>query len=782
MKIRTQWRAFLYGLLSVILSHPAYGKDTEIFRPTAIEKAPVIDGRLDEGIWEAAFEVKDLIVIEPDTKKPGAFQTRIKMVYDKEALYLGIINEQPADTQVRRISARDRKWLGRDAIRVVLDPSGQGRYGYLFEVALGGALSDGTMQPEWRYSLNWDGPWLAATSSDENHWYAEFKIPWDIMEWPDKEGKRQVGVSFRRQVSHLGEYWAVPPIPFNALAFLSDLAKMEVLDINPRGRLTFYPYISADFNGMTQKRNESIGTDVFWQPSSNMLVSGTINPDFGQVEIDNVVVNFGPIETLFQEKRPFFLEGNEIFQTNGLSLIHTRRIGTAPDRPDLSPGETISKQPPISDILAAVKITGQKENLRYGLMTAFEDNSEFTIDGSQNVPISSREVSVSGRDFYAARALYESNATGYGYVALGYLGTLTRDGSNDAWVHAFDGQWQSSGNRYRVETQIAMSDIQGEKGFAWNGMASYFPVSGTEYRIALDYIDDTFDINDMGYMERNDRLRFYGSYRTYHYDLPKFKRLSYSISARGEVNDRLLAMRFRGLLYFKFHNLTTLMTELSYMPATWDDLNSFGNGDYRKKAGFRARVSWSSDQSKPFSVFIAPRIYTEDNGGITKRLGIAMELSPLDIWQIGLFINYYDRQDWILYQKENRLNGFDADELGFSLDSNIRISPKHEVRLGIQWVGIDAEGKTAYRIDPDGYLAESGEDAGARSFDYAEFSGQIRYKYEFAPLSDLFVVYSRGSLVYWDAGSKRDGFGDLLSDSLEDKDVDRFLVKVRYRF
>ncbi len=775
MKIRKLWPAFLFGLLSVTLWHPAYGRDGVVFTPTFVEKAPVIDGYLNEDIWAVAFEMKDFIVIEPDTKKPGAYQTRVRMAYDKRALYLGIINEQPADTQVRRISARDRKWMGRDAIRVVLDPSGQGRYGYLFEVALGGALSDGTLQPEWHYSLNWDGPWVAATSSDENHWYAELAIPWDIMEWPDREGERQIGIFFRRQVSHLGEYWGFPPIPFNAAVFLSDLAKMEVVDINPRGRLTFYPYISADFNGMTQERKESIGTDVFWQPFSNMLVSATLNPDFGQVENDKVVVNFGATETLFQEKRPFFLEGNDIFETNGLRLIHTRRIGAPPDTPVLSPGETISKQPSISDIVAAVKITGQKENLRYGVMAASEDDNDFTISGDH-------EVSVSGREFYAARALYESNGAGRGTVALGYLGTLARHGTEDAWVHAFDGTWQSKGKRYRLETQLAVSDTKGEKGFAWNGRASYTPQSGTEYRIDLDYLDDAFDINDMGYMVRNDRFKFYGYYKTYHYDLPGFKRLSYSISARGEVNDRLLSMRYQGLLYIKFHNLTTLITELAYMPATWDDLNSFGNGDYRRKAGYTAGSSWMSDQSKLLSVYISPRVYTEDNGGVSKRLRVAMDVAPLDIWQIHLSFTYYDRQDWILWQEENRMNGFDADQLGFSLGSNIRISRNQEVRLGIQWVGIDAKGKTAYRIDPDGFLTESGEDADARSFDYAEFSTQIRYKYEFAPLSDLFVVYSRGSLVYWDALSKRDDFGDLFRDSCEDRDVDRFLVKVRYRF
>lgn len=757
MKVSTLWRALLHGLLCVAFCHPVHAGNKEAYRPTFIAAAPVIDGRLEDEVWASASEATGLMVVEPDLKKPGVFQTRVKMAYDKEALYLGVINEQPAETHVQRTSPRDKKWIHRDAFRVVLDPSGQGRYGYIFEVALGGTLTDGTMRPEWNYSFDWDGPWRAATSADKDHWYAEIEIPWSMMEWPAEEEKRRIGIFFRREVTHLGEYWATPPIPFNAAAFLSDLAKMEIVGINPQGRLTLYPYVAVGYNGISEKRTERTGTDVFWQPSSNLLASATLNPDFGQVESDELVVNFGPIETLLQEKRPFFLEGNDIFQTgsqqtgsqkaSGLQLVHTRRIGAS------------------ADILAAVKMTGQKENLRYGVMAAFEDDS----------PI--------GSDFYVGRALYEKKGTGSGYASLGYLGTFAHDGGDDdSWAHSVDAQWQSSDSRYRLETQLVGSDAHGEQGFAWNGLASYTPVSGTEYRLELDYIDDKFDINDVGYMERNDRLKFYTYYKTYHYDLPSLKRLSYSISARGEANDRLLAMTFQGMLYFKFHNLTSLLTEVRYMPPTWDDLGSFGHGDFRREEGYRIAASWRSDESKPFGCYISTRVYSEDNGGLSKRLGVAFEWTPLGMVRIHSFTTYYDREDWILHHEGNEMNGFDAEQVSVMLDSDIRLTPKQEIRIGLQWVGLDAKGKTAYRIDPDGYLVENDRDAASNGFDYAEFSGQIRYKYEFAPLSDLFIVYSRGNLVYLDAASKRENFGDLLSDTLGGRDVDVFLIKVRYRF
>ena len=155
----------------------------------------------------------------------------------------------------------------------------------------------------------------------------------------------------------------------------------------------------------------------------------------------------------------------------------------------------------------------------------------------------------------------------------------------------------------------------------------------------------------------------------------------------------------------------------------------------------------------------------------------------MDQWNIESEINYYNKQDWILWQKkDNRMDGFDADQLNIRIDSNYKISSHQELRLGIQWVGIDAIGKTAYRIGPDGHLNKTNENANESSFDYTQFVGQIRYKYEFAPLSDLFVVYNCGGLLVHDADAKTDDFGDLLNDSLDEKDVDLFLIKLRYRF
>jgi len=767
--------AFVLILLSLMICHPRVGSAMDVFRPTPVKDAPNIDGVLDEAIWASAFEVNEFVVVEPDTRKPASLSTRFKMAYDQRALYLGVINEQPSGTQVRRISARDMLVYKRDTVTVILDPSDNGRYGYRFGVALGGSLMDGTTRPGSKTSFNWDAPWRAATSADDGHWYAEIEIPWDTMEWPDRTGKRQLGAFVRRQVSHLGEYWSCPPIPIYSQATLSELGKMVVHDINPRGRLTLYPYLFVGYDGVTQKRKETVGADAFWQPTSDLLISATINPDFGQVENDDVVVNFSATETFLQDKRPFFVEGNDIFQTTGRSLVHTRRIGQTPEAPDLLPGEWVPQTPLVADIVTAAKATGQKNNFRYGIMSAFEDDSDFITN-------TGREVSEPGSQFHVARALYAGNGSGSGYASLGYLGTYVRHSSYDAWSQAVDGHWLTSDRRYRFTAQVAVSDVDGEQGYAWNGTMSYNPRTGTLFTASVDHIDDAFDINDMGYIDRNDLLKLRTKYYTSTFDSAWYRTMSWGIKLYTESNDHLLAGTLELSFLTRLQNQMEISGELEYHPDRWDDLNSRGNGDHRVPAGMSGQLNWNTDSSKPIRLYLRPSFDTGKNGGLAVNLSASLGFDPMDTWQIGLSATYLDQTDWILWEEGNRMNGFDSRQLSFKIDSNYLITGKQEIRLGMQWVGIDAAGKTAYRIDPEGHLNQSGEEVFSRSFDYAIFSAQIRYKYEFAPLSDLFLVYSRGGQVYWGVLEKTDSMSDLLTDSIEDRAVDRFLIKVRYRF
>ena len=201
----------------------------------------------------------------------------------------------------------------RDSINITLDTSGNGRYGYWFGLNLGNSLSDGTLLPEKRFSSEWDGVWRASSRKTEDGWSGEFHIPWSTVSMPEEEGGRRLGLFMSRKVAHLDERWGWPALPFTVPKFISALKSLRLDGINPKQQYSFSPFATAAYDKTNQETRFRSGLDFFWRPSTDFQMTGTLNPDFGSVESDDVVINLSATETFFPEKRLFFLEGQDIF-------------------------------------------------------------------------------------------------------------------------------------------------------------------------------------------------------------------------------------------------------------------------------------------------------------------------------------------------------------------------------------------------------------------------------------------------------------------------------------
>ena len=788
--------------------------------PVLVTSPPAIDGVLDETAWKKAFEITDFSVIDPETRETASLGTTFKFLYDKKNLYIGVVCEQPADTQVKRISARDQenKYVDRDMIRVIIDPTAQGLYGYIFDVYLGGSLTDGTIRPERDATYNWDGPYRAVTSQATDHWYAEYAIPWDCMQFPAKgsNDRRILGVYVQRDVAHLSERWANPDITINAPVFLSAYGKMDVTGINAQGNLTLFPYASVGYTGgFLKERTQDVGLDAFWQATDNVLVSATINPDFGDVENDDVEANFDTTETLLQEKRTFFVKGNEIFKTKGLDLINTRRIGDAPDEPLLLKETTTTKaegyryKPQTTDIIGAMKMTGAADKMRYGIISAFEGDSEYftrQTDLAGNTVLL-RRPEVDGRNFFGARALFENHSRRSDYIGVGYLGTYVQHSDYDAMVNSIDGQWLTLNQKLRLEGQVAMSNIavdnnpesvqwakdnkvNDETGLAYNAKVIYYPTPSSHVIAQVDALESEFNHNDFGYASRLDRTHYNIEYRNNRSDIEGTKWFRYTFYTSGDYNKGNLLKSDTGILAFAMlDNLQKTYLQAYFTPRAWDDAVTYQQKCFRTKQGWFVWLSWFSDESKPFHVYINPRYYTEKNGGITKYYRGRIKWSPLDVWSLETEVTFWNKQHWLVGRKsDTRVDGFNAHQYQVNIKSNFKLTARQELRFQLQWLAIDAEDKVRYQTANGGYLTRAPIDYtgatldktdGDRTFGYGQFVGQIRYKYEFAPLSELFIVYNR-------AGLSRKG-GDLTWDEIwynswDKRDVDKFLVKIRYRF
>ena len=209
--------------------------------------------------------------------------------------------EQPNDTLVRRLSSRDALYIRRDRVGVSLDTSGEGRYGYWINVALGGSQSDGTLLPERQFSRDWDGAWYSGTAITDEGWSAEFFLPWSQVAMPQSGAQRTIKAYVSRKVAHLDEDWSMPALPRTQPLFLSRMQPLTLQQVSPVQNWVF-PYLSSTFDsaaGITKAR----GADIFGPRPTfrrRLLCNRT-----WLIKSDDVVVNLGAFETFFPEKRLF---------------------------------------------------------------------------------------------------------------------------------------------------------------------------------------------------------------------------------------------------------------------------------------------------------------------------------------------------------------------------------------------------------------------------------------------------------------------------------------------
>ena len=803
-----------------------------------------IDGKLDEAIWQEVASYDNMVVVEPETLGPTRFRTMAQFLYTDRGLYIGVWNEQPRDTLIARLSSRDED-ISRDAWGITLDTSGEGLYGYWFTVNLGGSVMDGKILPERNYSREWDGPWDSATAELDDGWSAELFLPWSMMTMPHTDGDRLMGFFAARRISYINERWGWPALPSSGARFMSAFQPIKVPDVAPKQQFDLFPYASAALDNGEGDNNWNAGVDVFWRPSSNFQITATVLPDFGAVESDDAVINLTARETYFPDKRLFFVEGGEIFSTSGRSaaasqrrsrgatsefggarptvstsrrppssVLNTRRIGGAPILAYSSEVKVESHrlaQP--TDLLGAAKVVGQTGPVRYGILAAFEDDPLIPATVTDETGATNDiAIAGAGRNFGVARFLYERS--GAGRRSIGYIGTHLDHPLHRATVHGVDAQFSQADGKWRAELQTLASDVRctpagvgmqrkpacpkdgdgGQRGYgAWADIY-YTPRPGLQHNLRLDLFDEHLNIKDLGFLSRNDRYGAFYSLSLVHTNVLGLRRLGTRISAGQFRNTAGQATLVGGFFMnaFTFRNRNELRTTLRYFPERWDDRESRGNGAYRVSPRKGVQVAFGTDTSKPVSWSAQFIALSEDLGGMGYTFGAGVTFKPVDRFSIDLDVNYRKRDGWLQYVfNEADFATFRATDLQPKLAMDFFINARQQLRLTMQWAGIRARGQELLQvIEGMPYLQPREREEGAASDDFtiSRLIAQLRYRWQIAPLSDLFVVYTRGSNLpnayHLDdpLASPRDSFGQLYGDALADPLVDLLVVKLRYHF
>jgi hypothetical protein len=441
--------------------------------------APVVDGRLDDQAWVAAAWQTDFVQHAPVPGAPASERTEVAVLYDRDALYVGVrLHDAHADSVVGRLGRRDEEVYS-DWFYVGLDGYHDRRTGFQFGVNPRGLKRDLLLYNDNLEDAGWDAVWDAAARVDSGGWTAEFRIPFSQLRYGRSEGGLQTwGVNFRRQVARSGEVSFWSPVPRDAAGSVSLFGELRGLrNLGTPRRLELRPYTAARVTRAPgaaddpfYQRNDwfgSLGADLKYSLSSRFTLSATFNPDFGQVEADPSVVNLTAYEVFLPERRPFFLEGMDNFYVRGPQLFYSRRIGRQPQGSAALPAIAAHRDVPTSTtILGAAKLTGKTANgWSVGVLdavTAPEDARWGTAAGA----LGSTRVEPAA-NYAVIRAVKDFRS---GQSALGVAATATHRHVDDvlapfvrtaAYAGGLDARHRFGERRYEVAGVLLGSWIEG---------------------------------------------------------------------------------------------------------------------------------------------------------------------------------------------------------------------------------------------------------------------------------------------------------------------------------
>jgi hypothetical protein len=530
------------------------------FRAVRVTKPPAVDGNLDDEAWSAAPEITGFTQRDPDEGKPATETTVVKVVYDDDAIYFGarMDDRKPVTTLLGR---RDTQ-LESDWFRVYLDPQFDRRSGASFWVNPANVQFDMVIYNDGWDDPDWDAVWESQTKTTASGWTAEMRIPYSQLRFPAR-AQHTWGIQLVRHISRNNESDRLVHIPKNESGFVSRFARLSGIEgIRPKRALELMPYgvtrsdlrgtvgIADPLNSYSEFKADA-GLDVKYGVTSNLTLTGTLNPDFGQVEVDPAQVNLSAFELFFPEKRPFFIEGANLFEfgqggsNNNFNfsfyppiLFYSRRIGRAPQGTGDLTYDYLSA-PNETTILGAGKITGKTGNgWTVAALDALTDaeTARFTLGDLRD------DRSIEPMTNYLVTRI----AKDLGRDSQGRVGTLftavNRDLPDDlgflreeAYLAGIDGYWFFGKKDWILEWFLAGTDVTGSPEAISNtqqSSAHYFQrpdashvtldenrtsLSGYGGRITLakqtgkfrynfqaQSLSPGFEINDIGYLQRAD--------------------------------------------------------------------------------------------------------------------------------------------------------------------------------------------------------------------------------------------------------------------------------------
>jgi hypothetical protein len=752
-----------------------------------------IDAELNEESWKNAEIANNFISLEPKngTPIPEEFKTEVKILYSNDAIYIGAALYDPNTEKIlKELVERDNIGTS-DFFGVFINGYNDGQQEFRFFVTAANGQIDTNFTSSEGEDVSWNAIWESNVKITDFGYVIEMKIPYAALRFPEQD-KQTWGLNFFREIRRERQKYTWNPID-NKIGAISQQAGIltGIENIKTPTRLFLIPYSSFYLSGNEDQKSKGElkgGLDVKYGINDAFTLDAILVPDFGQTKFDNVILNLGPFEQQFNENRPFFTEGTDLFSKG--NLLYSRRIGATPNLDlNLNENERILEFPSAINLLNAMKISGRdKDGLGIGFLNAITERTTATAfnEATNNY----REVVISPLTNYNVTVFdqrFNQNSS------VTFINTnVARDGSfRDANVSGLLFNLNNKDNSYNLSGEVKTSSIYDEKSSNGLNTSIYFADTNGKFRYSFggNYVSKDYQINDLG-------INFRANY--------------YSISGNTSyriLNPNKIFNTFRVNLnsYFEFYtptnqiqvsNLNVNINSTSKSNHYYGgglNFNPFENYDYyeprvtnryfvnpRSTGGF---FYFSSNYNNKFAIDFNPFLTHVIN---ENRYEAGIDISPRyrfsDKFSLVYSFNYFKQKNdigWIDFENSNIIFARrDRDTYTNSITSKFSISSEMNFNLSVRHYWSLAENNKIHNLNEDGSLSTNTTYINNKNSNFSTWNLDLSYSWWFAPGSQMSILY-RNNATAFDRQINKD-FSSNFSNLFEDNLNHVLSVSVRY--
>ncbi|HEX6938695.1 MAG TPA: DUF5916 domain-containing protein, partial [Longimicrobiales bacterium] len=659
--------------------------------------APIrIDGRLDEAVWADAPAVTEFTQLDPREGEPASERTEVRILYDDVALYIGARLHDRGEVSTR-LGRRDMPLGDSDWLTIILDSNHDHRTAFGFEVNPSGVRRDQTRAGD-SEDDSWDPVWEAATTVDAGGWTAEMRIPFSQLRFD--AGKEQLwGIQIERTIARIREFSQFSFTPRSQPGGIPRYGHLEGLSSLAAGkRLEVLPYTVARAEYIDPAGNAfrddseltgAFGVDLKYRLTSNLTLDATVNPDFGQVEVDPAEVNLTAIETRYEEKRPFFIEGAELFDFGsggGNTAFYSRRIGRAPQI-EAPPG---SDAPAATRIVAAAKLTGRtadgwsvgvldavtrREEARFPLAGDIAGVGRMTVEPLTNYFIGRlRKDARAGQSVIGGMfaAVHRDLSPPTGADAETAEALLRRELHSAAYTGGIDFRHEWAGRTWSIEGFVAGSYVTGSREAItatqlyapWHyfgrpdadhlevdpdatslaGLSAELELAhriGRHWRTSLLAGTTTpgYEVNDLGFQYRADRIDAQAAVayiETRPGDFFRHWELEGSVRAERNYAGQTIMNLFSAFAFVEHLSYWNAHVGVNYFGESVNDRLTRGGPAARRPASTDIFGGIETDGRKPYVVGVSGGYTRDVEGGWDASLSLDLQVKPATSWDLTL--------------------------------------------------------------------------------------------------------------------------------------------------